>query len=737
MKIQILKNGKLLKEYEVVKDSFSLGRSDECDITVLEDGVARKHIEFKKSGKKTIAFVKKSKFGLLSKNNEPLTNGSISSGESLEIGDVILSFMSGKVTEDLSVEKEIEKPVVEEKSEPDIKKEESKKVESKKVSNDFDFFTMAGNSEELEKENKDDFKIDEEKDPKLIKQEDAIKEIERELKKGEAETSHGQPVVESIQVNEAGDATVVGSTYLMYQLIAISGPYKDKIFSLEKEVVIIGRAKNADVVLVDDLVSREHTRLYKQGVDYYLIDLNSSNGTKVNGKKILEPMVLSSGDIIEIGSSTLRFMVINPQAQKAEGVDFGSEELQGARAVIEKVTPVLSDGEIKKIEKSFGYEGMVSPKKKKLVPIAIAVFIVLVAIVFLLPDNKKQETKKVEPAKVEQNIEEKKEEVPEVKCSEQGSFCQMPPGVQKQLLAEYDVGVKLFKNFQFELAEDRAQQILAKVPDWPKAKELLDLAGAEKDKLIAQKKEEEEVQIRKMLEQKLAGFIREAQELMRQKKYEQVKDVISKIFEIDPNNQEAKKMIDEIENMKAQMERLSQKRAEFLAALSKYKSSLSDGKKFYDRKEYMKAIETFQRCLALPLLDSNDAKDVREECKKLIDESNRLLRESITPELTVAEELFTSGQFREAIASYQRVLRIDYKNKTAKMRIEEARRSINDDAKENYSRAAIAESVSDFKNACLLYYKVLQIAIPGSKYYTDSLSKTKKLCNKDKSGELN
>lgn len=737
MKIQILKNGKLLKEYEIVKDSFSLGRSDECDITILEDGVARKHIEFKKSGKKTIAFVKKSKFGLLSKNNEPLTNGNVSAGESLEIGDVVLSFMSGKVVEGLSDEKELDKSVVEEKVEPNIKKEESKKMESKKTSNDFDFFTMAGNTEEPEGESNEDLKVDDENDPKLIKQEEAIKEIERELKKGEADTSHGQPVVENIPVQESGDATVVGSTYLMYQLIAISGPYKDKIFSLEKETVIIGRAKNADVVLVDDLVSREHTRLYKQGVDYYLIDLNSSNGTKVNGKKILEPVVLSSGDIIEIGSSTLRFMVINPQAQKMEGVDFGSEEIQSAKAVIEKVAPVLSDSEIKKIEKSFGYEGVTGAKKKRLVPIAIAIFVVLVAIIFLLPDSKKQEAKKTEPAKVEQNIEEKKEEVPEIQCSEQGSFCQMPPGVQKQLLAEYDVGVKLFKNFQFELAEDRAQQILAKVPDWPKAKELLDLAGAEKDKLIAQKKEEEEVQIRKMLEQKLAGFVREAQDLMRQKKYDKVKDVISKIFEIDPNNQEAKKMIDEIESMKEQMERLSQKRAEFLAALSKYKNSLGDGKKFYDRKEYMKAIETFQRCLSLPLLDSSDAKAVREECKKLMDESNRLLRESITPELTVAEELFTSGQFREAIASYQRVLRIDYKNKTAKMRIEEARRSIDDDAKENYSRAAIAESVSDFKNACLLYYKVLQIAIPGSKYYTDSLSKTKKLCNKDKSGELN
>ena len=85
-----------------------------------------------------------------------------------------------------------------------------------------------------------------------------------------------------------------------------------------------------------------------------------------------------------------------------------------------------------------------------------------------------------------------------------GKFLPASSWSPKQLLAEYDVGVKLFKNFQFELAEDRAQQILSKVPDWPKAKELLELAGTEKEKLLTQKKEEEDAQIKKMLEEKLA-----------------------------------------------------------------------------------------------------------------------------------------------------------------------------------------------------------------------------------------
>ena len=761
MKIQILKQGKLLKEYDIIKDSFNLGRSDECDILVMEDGVARKHIEFEKSGKK-YSFIKKSKFGLLSKEGKDVTRGTISEGEKIEIGELELLLVESEDKLDKKPKnKEISEPkeaknIDDEILDVDIEETpvpidvESRKKEPAKVNNDFDFFTMSGNQEnqvseskkepdkEPEKDKEKEKEKEEKQKSKVIRKEETIREIERELKKGEAVTSHGQPAVEILSKQDIGEATVIGSTYLLYQLIVISGPYKDKIFNLEKDTIVIGRTKSVDIVLIDDLVSREHTRLYKQGVDYYLIDLNSANGTKVNGKKILEPIILNSGDILEIGSSTLRFMVINPQAQNATGVDTGLEDVGGGRPVMEKISPVKSDGEIKSIEKSFGFVGNKGPKKKKIIPIAIGIFIVVIVLLFLLPNTKKEQPKKPEvPVQKTVPVEEKKEEVPEVQCSEQGSFCQLPPGVQKQLLAEYDVGVRLFKNFQFELAEDRAQQILSKTPDWPKAKELLELAGAEKEKLLQQKREEEDAQVKKMLEAKLAKLVREAEDFMRQQKYDKVKELVSKIFEIDPNNKEAKSFIDKIEEMNAQRERLAQKRAEFIAALSKYKNAFNDGKKFYDRKEYMKAIETFQRCLALPLLDSVDAKGVRENCKKFLDDSNKLLRESITPELTVAEELFTGGQFREAIASYQRVLKIDYKNKTAKMRIEESKRAIEDDARENYSRAAIAESVSDFKNACLLYYKVVQIAIPGTKYYTDSLSKTKKLCNKDRSGDIN
>ena len=44
----------------------------------------------------------------------------------------------------------------------------------------------------------------------------------------------------------------------------------------------IGRGKNNDIILPDGTVSRNHARIVRSGKDYYIIDLVSYNGTKVN-----------------------------------------------------------------------------------------------------------------------------------------------------------------------------------------------------------------------------------------------------------------------------------------------------------------------------------------------------------------------------------------------------------------------------------------------------------------------
>jgi FHA domain len=69
----------------------------------------------------------------------------------------------------------------------------------------------------------------------------------------------------------------------------------------------IGRSPDADVRIEDRFASSVHARLYSRGAAYYVEDLDSTNGTFVNGAVLEGEAELSDLDQIKIGDTELRF----------------------------------------------------------------------------------------------------------------------------------------------------------------------------------------------------------------------------------------------------------------------------------------------------------------------------------------------------------------------------------------------------------------------------------------------
>ncbi|NJL93098.1 MAG: FHA domain-containing protein [Anaerolineae bacterium] len=70
---------------------------------------------------------------------------------------------------------------------------------------------------------------------------------------------------------------------------------------------VIGRAATSTIRLEDSFASNEHAHItWRQG-QWWLEDQRSRNGTLLNGIPVQEGVVLSAGDLIEIGSVLLRF----------------------------------------------------------------------------------------------------------------------------------------------------------------------------------------------------------------------------------------------------------------------------------------------------------------------------------------------------------------------------------------------------------------------------------------------
>lgn len=91
-------------------------------------------------------------------------------------------------------------------------------------------------------------------------------------------------------------------------------------YSVNTEVVTIGRATNSDVVINDPLVSRQHAQINRQGDRYQITDLGSTDGTRVNNilLKPKIPQLLANGDTISIGNSELRLADEAPTAVKVQ-----------------------------------------------------------------------------------------------------------------------------------------------------------------------------------------------------------------------------------------------------------------------------------------------------------------------------------------------------------------------------------------------------------------------------------
>jgi Protein of unknown function (DUF3662)/FHA domain len=70
---------------------------------------------------------------------------------------------------------------------------------------------------------------------------------------------------------------------------------------------VIGRSRDADVVVDDPNVSRRHAEVRPSGGSWIVRDLGSTNGVKVNGRRIQGPQSLKPGDEIELGTSRVTF----------------------------------------------------------------------------------------------------------------------------------------------------------------------------------------------------------------------------------------------------------------------------------------------------------------------------------------------------------------------------------------------------------------------------------------------
>jgi len=89
-------------------------------------------------------------------------------------------------------------------------------------------------------------------------------------------------------------------------LHVLQGPDKGRTYETPDEPAVIGRSSD-HIHLSDNSASRRHAQIRPNNGQWILEDLNSSNGTFLNGQRVVSPTVLKHGDQIKVGSTLLVF----------------------------------------------------------------------------------------------------------------------------------------------------------------------------------------------------------------------------------------------------------------------------------------------------------------------------------------------------------------------------------------------------------------------------------------------
>ncbi len=126
-----------------------------------------------------------------------------------------------------------------------------------------------------------------------------------------------------------GDKTIIRTDFdeggplppgLLVQLTFLSGPLQGKVEKLYKRQTVLGRS-SGDIVINDTAISKEHVMIGFEDGRLFVRDMNSTNGTLLNGGQVWEAF-LNNNDEVTLGSTVIR-VEIRQTAASASWADLG------------------------------------------------------------------------------------------------------------------------------------------------------------------------------------------------------------------------------------------------------------------------------------------------------------------------------------------------------------------------------------------------------------------------------
>ena len=744
MKLNVSKNNISVGEFDLTSEltmagqglSFLIGRSKECHVCLDDKMVSREHAQLSFDG--TSWKIKQtSEFGKVFVNGNDIDEVEVTNGDMLTIGPFsIICFITPSVNkapghEETPVEEEVpsmtetiavgsvDEDIVSDEIE-DLTPSESE-PESEDIVVEEDTLENGGTSSIGESTS---FFSGENNDVEFPDDNDGTETFGEDVSEEGFEEEYDEYGLDDDY--EEDDKTQVLQSFASFflELFGENAPY-DR-YNVEDQEVIIGRdPAKCQIVLNDPEVSSTHAKLKKNNITCMLEDMQSGNGTLLNGERVNQA-VLTNNDEFIIGSTTFTFRVGSDFLEKEKDRLMPVEENQTVE--VEEVVEVDADYEgddaLGEIEgdgfgaatdngpKSlFSKEALKDPaQRKKIIYIVVGL---LLAVVFLtddpVPDESAANKKKNEQLS---NQPKKTLNTPKI---------QLKPEQKEFVDSQYLLAQDLLASGKYEQALIEIERLRQVIPEYKNSNQIYNNAKEGLARIEeAEKKKREEIR-RAERKVKIAKLLVKAKEAVKGRQETYARSLFQEILSLDPENYDVPQLKLELDEWRKEQDRISVEKAQREAERKRQETALEPGKSFYLKGEWHSATLKLEIFLKLQGMDDDLVKSATE----MLNESKENLNNIVGPLLGKARSLNEGQDLKGAYETYNKILEFDPTNKEALNEMDQIRDRLTLRSKRIFREAIIAESLSLFNEAKEKFQEVQQVSPMDSEYYLKATEKLK------------
>lgn len=528
--------------------------------------------------------------------------------------------------------------------------------------------------------------------------------------------SDGQELIkEDVEESIQPEVTFHGNEENTNEIDLSGEPYLKFVYSTHSESIrlkgnkwVAGRDSITQIHLDDRKASRMHFSIEKVGDQYFIKDLQSANGTMINGQDLIahEATEIKSGDIITVNQLTIIFEIrdlsfseklkdLPLQAYSGPMILTSQDwDAVGANALPNAPQSPLSAPQLAKLSNTAHRISNSGPKNPIRLALMGIVALMIVIGVFYSDDSSQQKASGQEDIK---------------------TFESLSSEDQKVVIDDYNLVQQYAANGQIENAISRIDKIHTLVPFYKDSKEIE--ARMREAREIVKQQEFIKQQQREQAETKarVASIVADCRDrYITGVDANAARSCLAEALQLDPDNIDAQSIINGIELRLSQAQEQERILKEYNDNVEKGRELFTKAKNHLQSKDYHEAINAFSAHVNSNLPDPDELKAA--SLRTIASVQNHInAQKSIY--MNKARAQIQAGNLRDAILNAEQAKKVDPYDYTILNFIESHRRDLEGQMKLLYQESAIEERFGNLTKSEEKWKMIIEKDIPSGEYY--------------------